>query len=129
MDRPTPASSPEHPKPQRRSPKWRLGVFVITFISRMPWCIGFLFGVVVGCIGLGAIVLTRFGTQAAIGRPPAGSDPSGDVTESPLLTPSNLGTASTEPSAAIVAVAADQLGVISEESTSTAPTEDSPETT
>lgn len=40
-----------------------LGIFLITFLSRVPWCIGFLFSLVVGSIGLGAIVLTRFGTQ------------------------------------------------------------------
>ena len=45
-----------------------VGVFLITFASRLPLCIGFLISVVVGSIGLGAVVLTRFGTQPAGGR-------------------------------------------------------------
>ena len=40
------------------------GVAVITILARLPWCIGFLFGLVLGCIGLGAVVMTRFGAQA-----------------------------------------------------------------
>lgn len=40
-----------------------VGILLITILSRVPWCIGFLFGVSVGCIGLGAVVLARFGTQ------------------------------------------------------------------
>ncbi|PKO21118.1 MAG: hypothetical protein CVU38_16495 [Chloroflexi bacterium HGW-Chloroflexi-1] len=44
-----------------------LGVFLITLLGRMPWCIGFLFTVSVGAIGLGAVVLTRFGTQSVGG--------------------------------------------------------------
>jgi len=42
-----------------------VGVFIITFLGRLPLCIGFLFSVIVGCIGLGAVVLTRVGTQPA----------------------------------------------------------------
>ena len=44
-----------------------VGVFLITFLGRLPWCLGFLFSAIVGCIGLGAVVLTRFGTQPADG--------------------------------------------------------------
>lgn len=40
-----------------------LGVVLITVLSRLPWCIGFLFSVIVGSIGLGAVVVSRFGTQ------------------------------------------------------------------
>jgi len=39
-----------------------LGVFLITLISATPLCIGFLFTLVAGSWGLGAVVLTRFGT-------------------------------------------------------------------
>lgn len=39
------------------------GLAVITILARLPWCIGFMFGLVFGCIGLGAVVMTRFGTQ------------------------------------------------------------------
>ncbi len=48
-----------------------LGIFVITLVANLPWCIGFLFTAVVGSIGLGAVVLTRFGRQPAAdpGRP------------------------------------------------------------
>lgn len=41
-----------------------LGVVLVTFASRVPWC-GFLFGLVLGSLGLGAVVLTRFGTRDA----------------------------------------------------------------
>lgn len=40
-----------------------VGVFLLTFAGRLPFCIGFLLSVVVGAVGLGAVVLTRFGTQ------------------------------------------------------------------
>lgn len=51
-----------------------IGVFLITFASRLPLCIGFLFSAVVGAIGLGAVVLTRFGTQPVDGQfRPAGT--------------------------------------------------------
>lgn len=39
-----------------------LGVFLITLISAAPLCIGFLFTLVAGSWGLGAVILTRFGT-------------------------------------------------------------------
>jgi hypothetical protein len=45
-----------------------LGVTIITILARLPWCIGFLCGLVLGCIGLGAVVLTRFGTQPPSGK-------------------------------------------------------------
>jgi hypothetical protein len=40
-----------------------LGLFLITVIGRLPLCIGPLFSMIVGSIGLGAVVLTRFGQQ------------------------------------------------------------------
>lgn len=43
-----------------------LGVVLITLLSRLP-CIGWLCGLVFGSLGLGAVVLTRFGTQDANG--------------------------------------------------------------
>lgn len=43
-------------------PEVALGVFLITVVARLP-CIGFLFALVAGCLGLGAVVLTRFGTR------------------------------------------------------------------
>jgi len=43
------------------------GLAVITILSRLPWCIGFMFGLVFGCIGLGAVVMTRFGMQPGAG--------------------------------------------------------------
>jgi hypothetical protein len=45
-----------------------VGVFLITFASRLPLCVGFLISAIVGAIGLGAVVLTRFGTQPGEGR-------------------------------------------------------------
>lgn len=38
-----------------------LGVFLITLISATPLCIGFLFTLLAGSWGLGAVILTRFG--------------------------------------------------------------------
>jgi hypothetical protein len=42
-----------------------VGVFLITLLSRLPFCIGFLCWLIFSAIGLGAVVLTRFGTQTA----------------------------------------------------------------
>jgi predicted flap endonuclease-1-like 5' DNA nuclease len=47
-----------------------LGAFLITLASRIP-CVGWLFAFVVGAIGLGAVILTRLGTQR-LGIPPGG---------------------------------------------------------
>jgi predicted flap endonuclease-1-like 5' DNA nuclease len=41
-----------------------VGVVLITLLSRLP-CIGWLFSIVFGSLALGAVVLTRFGTQDA----------------------------------------------------------------
>ena len=41
-----------------------LGVFLITVLTQLPACIGFFVGLVLGCIGLGAVALTRFGTRS-----------------------------------------------------------------
>ncbi len=43
-------------------PSVLLGVFLITLITATPLCIGFLFTLVAGSWGLGAVILTRFGT-------------------------------------------------------------------
>ncbi len=42
------------------------GVVLITFLSRLP-CIGWLVWIIFASWGLGAVVLTRFGTQDALG--------------------------------------------------------------
>lgn len=39
------------------------GVVVITFLARLPWCFGWLAWLIFVSWGLGAVVLTRFGTQ------------------------------------------------------------------
>ncbi len=41
-----------------------IGVFLITFLSRLPPCFGGLIGLLIASLGLGAVVLTRFGTQS-----------------------------------------------------------------
>jgi len=43
-----------------------LGVFLITILGRFPLCLGALFSAVIGSIGLGAVVLTRFGRQPVV---------------------------------------------------------------
>jgi hypothetical protein len=48
-----------------------VGAFVVTFLSRLPFCVGGLIGIVVGAIGLGAVILTRFGTRAYPPAPPS----------------------------------------------------------
>jgi cytoskeletal protein CcmA (bactofilin family) len=49
---------------------------VVYFLVSVIWCMNFIIGVLVGSFGLGAIVLTRFGTQpypsAGGGEPPSG---------------------------------------------------------
>lgn len=57
------------------------GTLLVTVLARLPWCAGFLFTVIVGCIGLGAVVVTRFGTQPGDGAAPVG--PSLEVSEAP----------------------------------------------
>jgi predicted flap endonuclease-1-like 5' DNA nuclease len=59
------------------------GVVLITLLSRLP-CIGWLFGFVFVALGLGAVVLTRFGTQDSLG---AGERPSYQASASaPVIT-------------------------------------------
>ena len=41
-----------------------LGVFLITVLTQLPACIGFFVGLILGCTGLGAVVLTRFGSRS-----------------------------------------------------------------
>jgi hypothetical protein len=40
-----------------------IGLLIITLLTYVPCCLGFLFFVVIASIGLGAVMLTRFGTQ------------------------------------------------------------------
>ncbi len=47
------------------------GVILITLMSRLPWCFGWLSGLIFTSWGLGAVVTTRFGTQDASGGEPA----------------------------------------------------------
>ncbi len=57
-----------------------VGVFLIVVMARLPWCIGFFAQAIIGSIGVGAVLLTRFGTQPRSDRPgpvallPAGPD-------------------------------------------------------
>ena len=59
--------------------KVALGVFLITVLGRLPCCLGALFSAVVGSIGLGAVVLTRFGSQPLV---PGGRGPSTPTAQS-----------------------------------------------
>lgn len=43
-----------------------LGVFALTVLARLPVGVGFLVGLIFGSIGLGAVVVTRFGTRTDI---------------------------------------------------------------
>ncbi len=52
------------------------GVVAITLLARLPWCFGWLSGLIFVSWGLGAVVVTRFGTQDAQG-------PSGMVNRPP----------------------------------------------
>jgi len=54
-----------------------LGVGLITFLSQIP-CIGWLFALVVASLGLGAVILTRFGTRAYPWPPSTKKDASGE---------------------------------------------------
>ncbi|MDY7042390.1 MAG: hypothetical protein SVX38_16160, partial [Chloroflexota bacterium] len=40
-----------------------IGLLLVTLLIHVPYCLGFLFFVAVASIGLGAVILTRFGTQ------------------------------------------------------------------
>jgi hypothetical protein len=39
-----------------------VGILLISLLGAIP-CIGIIAAIIVGCLGLGAVVLTRFGTQ------------------------------------------------------------------
>ena len=43
-----------------------LGVIIISLLAKAPCCIGFLIALGVGSLGLGAVVLTRFGTVSYV---------------------------------------------------------------
>ncbi len=62
-----------------------LGTFVLTLALNgigMVWCVGWLVPAVVGSVGLGAVLLTRFGLEPPTARPAAPSG--GPVGQSPL---------------------------------------------
>lgn len=48
-----------------------VGIILITLLSRLPWCFGWLSGLIFTSWGLGAVVTTRFGTQDGLGGEPA----------------------------------------------------------
>jgi hypothetical protein len=50
------------------SPLWSsaIGVGFITLLAHAPFCLGFLFSVIVASMGLGAVILTRFGSTPYI---------------------------------------------------------------
>lgn len=54
-----------------------LGVAIITLLSQLP-CLGWIFSIVIGMIGLGAVVLTRCGTMP---YPPAALSPAPTKTD------------------------------------------------
>lgn len=63
-----------------------IGVFILTLVTNglhaLLFCVGWLPALLVGSVGLGAVLLTRFGTQS---YPPA--DPLETLSQSPLLLP------------------------------------------
>jgi len=63
-------------KVKELSPLWEsvIGVFVISLLGAVP-CIGWLIWLVGGAFGLGAVVLTRFGTQRYEGERAAPMEP------------------------------------------------------
>lgn len=56
-------------RPTSSVPALAVGIFVITVLANLPFCIGFLFWLILGSIGLGAVVATRFGTESVNGEP------------------------------------------------------------
>jgi hypothetical protein len=63
------------------------GVLLIALVGQVP-CIGWLLGLLIGTLGVGAVVLTRFGTRPYPFTP--GLVPVGPVSGTPTSTPSNL---------------------------------------
>ncbi len=51
-----------------------MGVFLITFLSRLPLCFGGLIGLLIAALGLGAVILTRFGMQSYPAGPASEDD-------------------------------------------------------
>ncbi len=60
-----------------------VGVLLISLVAWAPCCLGFLFALGVGSTGLGAVVLTRFGT---VDYPPPASPPPSTPTIPPVAT-------------------------------------------
>lgn len=52
-------------RPASSIPALALGITVISVLANLPFCIGFLIWLILGSIGLGAVVATRFGTESA----------------------------------------------------------------
>jgi hypothetical protein len=74
-------------KAKNVAPVWEagLGVFLITLLGAVP-CIGWLVWLVGGAFGLGAVVLTRFGSQRYNGTQPAPPpEPSDVLPAGPIL--------------------------------------------
>jgi hypothetical protein len=79
-----------------------LGVFLITVLGRLPFCLGALFSAVIGSIGLGAVVLTRFGRQpvaSAGGRPVTAQPQSLEDLDAEVLAPLALPSVAPAPGA------------------------------
>jgi hypothetical protein len=73
-----------------------LGVFLITVLTQLPACIGFFIGLVLGSMGLGAVVLTRFGTRSFDDGKSADQTAQDDIDSVPaLLEPASTPTEST----------------------------------
>jgi hypothetical protein len=62
-----------------------LGVFLITVLTQLPACIGFFISLVIGSMGLGAVVLTRFGTRSFDDGKGAGQTVQDDIDSVPAL--------------------------------------------
>ena len=80
-----------------------LGIILITLLWRAIPCLGWLFWFIITSLGLGAIVLTRFGTQNYVSRngaPPAPPQPPSALL--PPASPSEQAVAPTAPPAAVV---------------------------
>ncbi len=80
-----------HVSPQQPVLEIFVGIVVLTLLAEVP-CVGWLLGAIAGAVGLGAVVLTRFGTvhyapQPAVTDLPAPPPPEADVTEPPPSAP------------------------------------------
>jgi hypothetical protein len=85
------------------SPLWSsvIGVGLITVLAHAPFCLGFLFFVIVASMGLGAVILTRFGSTPYIPStpPPPPVPPSPPAPPAPPPPPAPTGEAEASPPA------------------------------